>query len=345
MGNIGEKNTLSIIVPVYNVERFLKRGIDSLIHFETNDFEIILVDDGSEDNSGLICDEYANDYKNIHAIHQKNRGVSSARNIGLKNAKGKYIAFFDPDDYISETFYSRMLQEMQLKNLDIIFSGYVLENNEGEAIPVNEEKIKHISDCKEPKCLFVEADLSSMSMGVVWRSLFRKDIILKNHIFFDEELTLNEDQIFLLEYIKYCTYIEFLEGNNYHYCLNTGSATGKLYKENLLQERLKYVQKMEKVLEDSSKMIDKKNEMIVNRIKYKTAKEIVSNELKYNRGEKNFEELKKYIGTYFLTKNAIKQSISDHSGLKTKIILLLAKFNCYNALYFLYGIKAGVEEE
>lgn len=343
MGNIGEKNTLSIIVPVYNVERFLKRGIDSLIHFETNDFEIILVDDGSEDNSGLICDEYANDYKNIHAIHQKNRGVSSARNIGLKNAKGKYIAFFDPDDYISETFYSRMLQEMQLKNLDIIFSGYVLENNEGEAIPVNEEKIKHISDCKEPKCLFVEADLSSMSMGVVWRSLFRKDIILKNHIFFDEELTLNEDQIFLLDYLNNCSLMDYLKLNAYHYCLHEESATGRPYKKNLLQERIKYLKKIERVLEDSSNT-DDLNNIIINRIKYKIAREIISNEMNYYTEEKDLEELKKYIGRYFLSKNVLIQLIKDHNGFKTTAVIFLAKLNGYKVIRFLYRKKCRHEK-
>lgn len=336
---VNDKYILSIIVPVYNVDKFLERGIDSLLKFEENYCEIILVDDGSRDKSGFICDEYARNYKNIYVIHQQNHGVSSARNTGLKNAKGEYIAFFDPDDYISETFYSRMLQEMQAKKLDIVFSGYTVENIEGEGKKVNEERLKHISDGMDPKNVFVELDKSSASMAVVWRSLFRKNIIFENRIFFDEELTLNEDQIFLLDYLNYCSVIDYMQEYGYHYCMNMDSATGKLYKPNLLQERMKYVERMMTLLKKTTNSND---EILINRIKYKTAKEIISNEMKYNRSEKKFEELRKYLGKYFLPMSVIRQLLREHNGMKTNIIILLAKINCYKIIYFLYGIKTKI---
>lgn len=337
--HIGEKGILSIIVPVFNVERFLKRGIDSLIYYEKNDNEIILIDDGSEDKSGSICDWYAEKYENIHVIHQKNKGVSSARNEGIKIAKGEYISFFDPDDYVDGTFYSQMLQKLQKNKLDIVFSGYQMEDANGSKTIIKEERLEIISNDIKPQMIFVERDLKNTSMAVVWRSVFRMDIIKKNHIMFDEELTLNEDQIFLLRYLNYCTKYDYLEGNSYHYCLNEQSATGKLYKKGLLEERKKYIRKMEDVLIDSSKKYSLENEEIVNRIKYRTAKEIISNEMRYNRSQKNFKELRKNIGRYFLDSKALIQMIRDCCKPQISIIILLAKLKAYNIIYFIYGLK------
>ena len=93
---------ISIIVPVYNVENYLKECIDSILRQEFRDYEIILVDDGSKDDSGKICDEYGKKYSFISVIHKKNGGLSDARNFGLKIAKGEYILFIDSDDYIAK---------------------------------------------------------------------------------------------------------------------------------------------------------------------------------------------------------------------------------------------------
>ena len=91
---------LSIIVPVYNVEMYLKRCVDSILKQDYDNMEIILVDDGSTDSSGVICDQYASNYKNVKVIHKKNGGLSDARNFGLDNCRGQYISFIDSDDWI-----------------------------------------------------------------------------------------------------------------------------------------------------------------------------------------------------------------------------------------------------
>ena len=93
---------ISIIIPVYNVEKYLKYTLDSVIKQNTSNFEVILIDDGSKDNSGKICDEYRKKYDFIKVIHKKNEGVSIARNTGLKEAKGKYIMFLDSDDLLTD---------------------------------------------------------------------------------------------------------------------------------------------------------------------------------------------------------------------------------------------------
>ena len=110
---------ISVIVPVYNVEKFIKRCLDSIINQTTKDLEIILVNDGSTDNSGKICDEYAKLDNRITVIHKENGGISSARNIGLDVATGEWIAFVDSDDYIEKDMYEVLYKTAIEKNVDI----------------------------------------------------------------------------------------------------------------------------------------------------------------------------------------------------------------------------------
>lgn len=111
---------LSIIVPIYNVEQYIHKCLDSILNQTFADFELLLVDDGSPDNCGMICDEYAQKDERIKVIHKKNGGVSEARNFGIDRAIGEYIAFIDPDDWIDEEMYSVVLDYMDSNGLDIL---------------------------------------------------------------------------------------------------------------------------------------------------------------------------------------------------------------------------------
>lgn len=110
--NKRQDTVLSIIVPVYNVEKYLKTCINSLLEQKLDAYEIILVDDGSTDSSGGICDEYAKKHEKIQVIHKKNGGLSSARNTGIENAVGKYIGFVDSDDYIMPEMYKNLIEKV-----------------------------------------------------------------------------------------------------------------------------------------------------------------------------------------------------------------------------------------
>ena len=129
---------LSIIVPVYNVEEYLPRCIDSILSQTFTNFELILVDDGSRDRSGVICDEYAQKDSRVKVVHKKNGGQSSARNVGLYCAKGTYIAFVDSDDYISEDCYeANMKILLKDKTIDILeFPIYIEENQSIKLFPI-----------------------------------------------------------------------------------------------------------------------------------------------------------------------------------------------------------------
>lgn len=126
------KIILSIVVPIYNVERYLKKCVDSLLNQDMENYEIILVDDGSQDACPQICDEYALAYKNIRVIHRENGGLSAARNSGIEVAQGEYVQFVDSDDYLEPNVLNGLIRQTVQENLDVLRFGYqdVNENYE-----------------------------------------------------------------------------------------------------------------------------------------------------------------------------------------------------------------------
>lgn len=130
---------LSIIVPIYNVEPYLRKCVNSLLNQDLpkEDYEIILVDDGSPDRCGEICDEYASRYGNIRVIHRKNGGLSAARNSGIEIARGKYIQFVDSDDYLEPNVEKSLVEKMESENLDILRFNYQNVNEKGDVFDPN----------------------------------------------------------------------------------------------------------------------------------------------------------------------------------------------------------------
>lgn len=143
--NKRQDTVLSIIVPVYNVEKYLKTCINSLLEQKLDAYEIILVDDGSTDSSGGICDEYAKKHEKIQVIHKKNDGLSSARNTGIENAVGKYIGFVDSDDYIMPEMYKNLIEVAKMCNAQMVMSRYFCFENQSdlEKISINLKEVKN----------------------------------------------------------------------------------------------------------------------------------------------------------------------------------------------------------
>ena len=143
--NKRQDTVLSIIVPVYNVEKYLKTCINSLLEQKLDVYEIILVDDGSTDSSGGICDEYAKKHEKIQVIHKKNGGLSSARNTGIENAVGKYIGFVDSDDYIMPEMYKNLIEVAEKCNAQMVMSRYFCFENQSdlEKISINLKEVKN----------------------------------------------------------------------------------------------------------------------------------------------------------------------------------------------------------
>lgn len=144
---------LSIIVPVYNVETYLRKCVESLLDQDLppSDFEIILVDDGSTDSSGDLCDAFAADHTNIHVIHQQNKGLSGARNTGIAAASGKYIQFVDSDDYLSPNVFGGLIRQIEDQQLDILRFNYQNVNLAGEVFEPNKSS-KPFVDFSDEVC-------------------------------------------------------------------------------------------------------------------------------------------------------------------------------------------------
>lgn len=210
------KPIISIIIPVYNVALFLRQCIQSIISQEGN-IEVILVDDGSLDESPSICDEYAQKDNRIHVIHKQNGGVSSARNAGLDTAQGEWIWFVDGDDYIAENVLKRIYQEIQKHpHADLIQMGmnYLYDNN--RLVP---QKIKLVDNLEKNKFLLQHITYHNH------RLLFKREIIEKNRLCFTQGLRVAEDQEFQLKYMMLCKTPIQIPISAYIYRQREGSAT------------------------------------------------------------------------------------------------------------------------
>lgn len=201
---------ISVIVPVYNAEHFLPRCIDSILAQTFTDFELLLIDDGCKDNSGKICDEYAEKDKRVKVFHKDNGGVSSARNLGLDKANGEWICFCDSDDWIKRDFLSTFY--VLMSNGDLLSQGFHSFNwhHKGDK-DIFEKNGLYSNDNFLP---FIFKLLNTNQLGFLWCKAFKKDIIDKYKIRFDKDIYLMEDLVFILQY---CTHINSI--NNSEKCL------------------------------------------------------------------------------------------------------------------------------
>lgn len=214
---------ISIITPIYKAERYLHRCIDSILAQSYNDFELLLVDDGSPDCSGAICDEYAQKDSRVRVFHKENGGVSSARNFGLDNAVGDYIAFCDADDYVSRNWLSGFSSTI-VNELDIAFQGYYYLTNDG----MEERCLYDMTGNSNTVLQKVVLDLvTSGCYGYIWLSVFNKSLIDKLGLRFDEKSAFNEDAQFLSEYLEHVTSFSTIAQANYYYI---APESGKQYK-------------------------------------------------------------------------------------------------------------------
>lgn len=176
-----EKVQLSVIVPVYNVEQYLKQCIDSILNQTFKNFELILVDDGALDSCPQICDNYSKHDDRVKVIHKKNGGLSSARNAGIKVAKGKFLTFIDSDDWISKNYFEEMMKEQDKYNADIISIRETTVNSNGE---VHHHKLNEKIKIKIFKLNCIDALFNFCDTNFAWGKLIRTKIILDNKILF-----------------------------------------------------------------------------------------------------------------------------------------------------------------
>ena len=204
---------ISVIVPAYNAEKTLHRCVDSILAQTFEDFELILVDDGSKDSSGRICDEYAAKDSRIRVVHKSNGGVSSARNAGLDIASGEYVAFIDSDDYIDNDY----LLSFTRYNADLIVSGATTISN-NKTITIQSHSLNG-SIFKSSFQEIISEHSDRVYIRAPWSKAFSNAIIKKHNIRFDNRIRYAEDYLFTLTFIKYSNNISFVQSYGYNYII------------------------------------------------------------------------------------------------------------------------------
>lgn len=230
---------LSIIVPVYNVEKYLTRCVGALIDQTLSNIEIILVDDGSKDTSGILCDELSKEDPRIKVIHKQNEGQGIARNCGIEIANGKYAAFVDSDDFVDKETYRYMITQIEACGADLGCFGYTHDNPAGSSIYQSKirERIYRSEEVKREFVLhfFGDDPLDDDLRGVsACMSVYRMDIIKEHGIRFpSERKVLSEDTVFNLEFCRYVKVAVSCKRIFYHYCLQQDSFSRGYSKERL----------------------------------------------------------------------------------------------------------------
>jgi glycosyltransferase involved in cell wall biosynthesis len=221
---------LSVIVPVYNAEKHLQRCIDSITRQTFEDFEVILVNDGSKDDTKRICDNNAVMDERIKVLHKENGGTSSARNAGLRVALGNYIGFVDSDDWLEPEMYQVMYEKAEKHHVDLVISDYrrVLDDYSFEVIqPIREGYYDKGDMIREYfPCLLMREDFDYPPTISNWACLFRKQLLADNDIWYDTATKYNEDFLFGARAAYKCSSMYHLKKHyNYNFCFNPCSTT------------------------------------------------------------------------------------------------------------------------
>lgn len=222
---------ISVIIPVYNTEKYIRRCLDSLLSQNQKDFELILVDDGSTDQSGTICDEYASRDSRIKVFHKKNGGVSSARNIGLEKARGEWIAFVDADDYVDEDYLT--IPELY-ESCDVVQKGYRrIYEIEKIITPITSRKEGIISKGLELKRFFVNHHTYAL-----WNKLFKSSVIKGCE--FNTDISVGEDFDYFLHFFHKIERYAFVNIGCYYYLDREGTSMELFRKNNNYRMKIEY---------------------------------------------------------------------------------------------------------
>ncbi len=212
---------VSIIVPVYNAEEYIRRCVDSILNQEYQNLEILLIDDGSTDQSAAILDEYQAQDARVRAIHRANAGVSASRNCGLDLARGEYIQFADSDDWLTPDSTKLLVRMARNESCDMVIGDFYRVNGK-RLSQKGDIEADHVMDRIEFASYMIE-NPADFYYGVLWNKLFKNDIIAEHHIRMDTELNWCEDFLFNLEYIRYAERFFAIQVPIYYYVKRKGS--------------------------------------------------------------------------------------------------------------------------
>lgn len=238
--------TVSVVVPVYNTGKFLKRCIDSIMTQTYQQFEVILINDGSTDDSLSVCKEIVEKYPIIQLIDKINEGVSTARNVGIELAKGKYICFIDSDDYLSNNYLEELVLTIEKSKSDVVVCGYYKENHNHKLTKMVSNYKLDISREKAMEQLYINNSFSALP----WNKLYNLNLIKEYNLKFNVELRMTQDLVFNTEYFKICKKIEYISKPLYYYMFNDDSVCRRIKTSGKFNEKNLITLKAHKITED-----------------------------------------------------------------------------------------------
>lgn len=232
---------ISIIVPIYNTEKYLSKCLNSIIAQTYTNWEAILIDDGSPDNCGMICDEYALKDNRFKVIHQSNGGVSVARQTGLDNATGDYIIHCDPDDWIEPTMLDEMLDHAISNNADMIICDFIT-HKKNKTQHVSQE-IKKPATAKEVQSKIINQQLH----GSCWNKLIKRDCCIDIK-FTPKDISLAEDELFIVRVLNKDIKVSYINKAYYHYRMDNTDSICSSKSDKIIISRTKVIEEYEKFL-------------------------------------------------------------------------------------------------
>lgn len=314
---------ISIIIPVHNAVNYIYKTVDSVISQKYNNYEIILVDDGSTDGSSKLCDDLLSD--NILCIHQVNGGVSKARNIGLSIATGEYILFLDSDDYLDKDALKILMSVANLNDSDIIICNFAYDYG-NKLVNLN-------SQCSEQNYsrndleLIITQLLPNGILSNIGTKLYRKSMLIDYDIKFDERFSIYEDITFCLKALQVSRNIYYVNRCLYYYRVNYGYSLVKSYKNNYMEATINYMSTVGEII-DYSKLEDSKFwwNQIVN-LKIAVIKNEAKNDYLYFK--------KRCIKLSEISMFKIDSLYFKYLDKKKKLILMLFDLKYYKVIYML----------
>ncbi|MBQ8868896.1 MAG: glycosyltransferase family 2 protein [Oscillospiraceae bacterium] len=230
---------ISVVVPCYNVEKYLEKCVQSIVDQTYKNLEIILVDDGATDGTPKLCDNLAQTDSRINVIHKVNGGLSDARNAGIEVAKGKYITFFDSDDWVEKDILKTAVEKMTNNNTDLVVWGYTAEfvDDDEKVLSSRNCAVSGICELGANNDILIQKDTLGLS-GYAWNKLYKTEIIKDNNLIFEKGISLVEDILFSALYFSRCNKIEFIDCIGNHYIQRKRATLGTKRYENVFELKL-----------------------------------------------------------------------------------------------------------
>lgn len=333
--------TISIIMPVYNVERYISKSIESVLNQTFKDFELLIVDDGSPDNSVNIAEEYAQKDDRIRIFKKDNGGLSDARNYGFKYAKGEYIYFMDSDDYIEDELLEKSINSIKCSNAEVVLFGYHIDFVDDKEMVYATRKISHKSGVFSKMNLAeinVNDDFLHM-MGYAWNKIYNKKFLDENNVSFEKGTSLIEDILFNEVVFTNIEKLVIIDDHLYHYIQRKRMTLGSTFYSNSYSLKMRAINARENILV-KWRFEEDKIKKIIARLQLNTIRFCCSNMFYFKN---NLSLLYKYKEIKKMINNPIsKGRIINFTPVSTKdkVLKFLVIYKQYLLIMFLYNLSS-----